>query len=161
MAVEDVDEVLRIEQAAFSTPWSRSAFLGELTSNPLALYIVGRLDGRIVCYGGCWLIHGEAHITNIAVDPDFRCRGYGEGICVWLLREAELRGMTRATLEVRVSNLVARELYRKLGFVPAGVRPKYYTDTQEDALIMWKEGLRTGDKGQGTSDKGQATRGEL
>jgi len=141
MTVEDVDEVLSIEQVAFSTPWSRSAFLGELTSNPLALYFVGRLEGRIVCYGGCWLIHGEAHITNIAVAPGFRGRGFGEGVCVWLMREAAHRGMTRATLEVRVSNLVARELYRKLGFVPAGVRPNYYTDTQEDALIMWKEGL--------------------
>ncbi len=141
MQVEDVDEVLCIEQASFKTPWSRSAFLQELTANPLALYFVGRLDGRIVSYGGCWLIHGEAHITNIAVAPDFRGRGYGEGICLYVIREAGLRGMTRATLEVRVSNLTARELYRKLGFVPAGVRPKYYTDTQEDALIMWKEGL--------------------
>ncbi|MBT9176735.1 MAG: Ribosomal-protein-alanine acetyltransferase [Firmicutes bacterium] len=141
MTVEDIDAVLHIEQVSFTTPWSRGAFLRELTSNPLALYFVGRLDERIVSYGGCWLIHGEAHITNVAVDPDFRGMGFGEGLCLWLMREASLRGMTRATLEVRVSNMAARKLYQKLGFLLAGVRPKYYTDTQEDALILWKDKL--------------------
>ncbi|MBT9133680.1 MAG: Ribosomal-protein-alanine acetyltransferase [Firmicutes bacterium] len=141
MTVEDIDAVLHIEQVSFTTPWSRGAFLSELTSNPLALYFVGRLDERVVSYGGCWLIHGEAHITNVAVDPGFRGMGFGEGLCLWLMREASLRGMTRATLEVRVSNVAARKLYQKLGFLPVGVRPKYYTDTQEDALIMWKDKL--------------------
>jgi len=143
MTVEDIDAVLYIERLSFTTPWSRNAFLQELTANSLAMYFVGRLGDIIVCYGGCWLIHDEAHITNVAVDPQFRGKGYGAGICRWLMSEASLRGMTRATLEVRVSNVAARELYRKMGFLPAGVRPNYYTDTKEDALIMWKEGLDT------------------
>jgi len=145
MTIEDIDEVVTIEQVSFRTPWTYGAFLGELTSNPVAMYLVGRVAGRIACYGGCWFIHDEAHITNVAVHPDFRGLGYGEGICRMLMREGALRGVTRATLEVRVSNISAQKLYQKLGFLPVGVRPKYYTDTQEDALIMWKEGLSTSD----------------
>lgn len=141
MTVSDIDEVVAIEQLSFRTPWSRNAFYGELTQNPVAMYIVGRIEGRIVCYAGTWLIHGEAHITNVAVHPEARGRNVGEALCVYLMAEAASRGMSRATLEVRVSNEAAQRLYRKLGFCPVGVRPGYYTDTNEDALIMWKDGL--------------------
>lgn len=143
MTLVDIDDVLYIEQRSFLTPWSRQAFEGELTQNPVAFYLVGKLDGRIVCYAGAWLIHGEAHITNIAVHPDYRGLNLGEAMCLTMLRAVAKRGMTRATLEVRVSNIVAQNLYKKLGFYPVGVRPGYYTDTSEDALIMWKDDLGT------------------
>lgn len=141
MTVDDIDDVVAIEKLSFRTPWSRKAFHGELTQNPVAMYLVGRVDGRVVCYAGAWLIHGEAHITNVAVHPEFRGRHLGEATCLYLMAEAAKRGMHRATLEVRVSNEVAQRLYRKLGFYSVGVRPGYYTDTNEDALIMWKDGL--------------------
>ena len=141
MILEDIDDVLVIEQRSFLTPWSRNAFVGELTQNPIAFYLVGRVDGRIVCYAGSWLIHGEAHITNIAVHPDFRGLNIGESTCRTLLGAVAARGMLKATLEVRVSNIVAQKLYLKLGFISAGVRPGYYTDTNEDAIIMWKDNL--------------------
>jgi len=145
MTLDDVDDVLVIEQRSFFTPWSRNAFVGELTQNPVAFYLVGRIEGRIVCYAGSWLIHGEAHITNIAVHPDYRGLNIGESMCRALLRAVAARGMDKATLEVRVSNTVAQNLYLKLGFYSAGVRPGYYTDTNEDALIMWKDHLNQGE----------------
>jgi len=138
MVLEDIDDVLVIEQRSFLTPWSRNAFVGELTQNPVAFYLVGRVGGRIVCYAGSWLIHGEAHITNIAVHPDYRGFNIGESTCRALLEEVAARGMVKATLEVRASNIVAQKLYHKLGFSSAGIRPGYYTDTNEDAIIMWK-----------------------
>lgn len=141
MTLEDIDEVLAIEQKSFFTPWSRNAFVGELTQNPLALYLVGHMGENIVCYAGSWLIHGEAHITNIAVHPNYRGLNIGEAMCRSLLVEVAARGMVKATLEVRVSNTVAQNLYRKLGFNSVGVRPGYYTDTNEDAIIMWKDNI--------------------
>lgn len=141
MILEDIGDVLVIEQRSFLTPWSRNAFVGELTQNPIAFYIVGRVDGRIVCYAGSWLIHGEAHITNIAVHPDYRGQNIGESTCRALLGAVAARGMVKATLEVRVSNIVAQTLYLKLGFNSAGIRPGYYTDTNEDAIIMWKDNI--------------------
>lgn len=145
MMLEDIDDVLVIEQRSFLTPWSRNAFVGEVTQNPIAFYLVGRVDGHIVCYAGSWLIHGEAHITNIAVHPDYRGQNIGESTCRALLGAVAARGMVRATLEVRVSNIVAQKLYLKLGFISAGIRPGYYTDTNEDAIIMWKDNLRPED----------------
>ena len=141
MTESDIDEVLIIEQLSFRTPWSRQAFIGELANNPLAHYLVGRFDSRLVCYGGAWMFLGEAHVTNVAVHPDFRGLGLGEAICRALMAEARALGIERMTLEVRFSNTVAQELYRKLGFYSAGVRPGYYTDTKEDALIMWNDNL--------------------
>lgn len=141
MLPNDVEEVLKIEKESFPTPWSRGAFIGELTQNPLALYLVGKFEGRLVCYAGAWLIHGEAHITNIAVAASERGKGCGEAMCRALLAAVYARGATKATLEVRLSNLPAQSLYQKLGFRAVGVRPGYYTDTNEDALIMWQEDL--------------------
>lgn len=143
MQLSDIDAVLRIEQQAFPTPWSRNAFIGELTQNPLAIYVVGRTQSTVACYAGTWLIHGEAHITNVAVDPAVRGMGYGEAVCRGLLARVKELGATKATLEVRTSNMVAQQLYHKLGFRPVGVRPGYYTDTNEDALIMWKDDLQS------------------
>jgi ribosomal-protein-alanine N-acetyltransferase len=97
----------------------------------------------VVGYGGLWLMVDEAHVTSIAVRPDFRGRGLGELVMLTLFEIAVRLGARWVTLEVRVSNQVARRLYTKLGFREAGIRPRYYTDNNEDAVIMWSEELRS------------------
>lgn len=141
MQVADIDSVLSIEHLCFPTPWSRFAFQTELTENHFALYIVGKVAGRIVAYAGTWIILDEAHITNVAVHPDWQGKGLGRDMLLALLACTKTRGATRATLEVRRHNPQAQQLYLKYGFTFQGVRPGYYTDTDEDALIMWKDNL--------------------
>lgn len=139
MRVADLDEVLAIEQASFSTPWSRAAYHRELITNGYATYLIGRLDGHVITYGGMWVILDEAHVTNIAVDPGFRARGAGRRTMAALEERAAQLGASRMTLEVRVSNLAARRLYEALGYHGTGVRRNYYSDTHEDAMVMWKD----------------------
>ncbi len=141
MQLADIDEVLVIEHLCFPTPWSWFAFHTELSENHYALYIVGRMGERIVAYAGAWLILDEAHITNVAVHPDWQGHGFGKQILLALLARAKAKGASRATLEVRKSNHKAQQLYLRNGFVFRGVRHRYYTDTGEDALIMWKDNL--------------------
>lgn len=137
MTLRDVDGVLRVEHRAFTAPWSRQAFLSELVDNQFARYIVAICDNRIVGYAGVWLIIDEGHVTNIAVDPDFRGLHLGEALLQTLMSSCIARGIIRMTLEVRVSNTVAQRLYEKFGFEGVGVRKGYYTDNGEDASIMW------------------------
>ncbi len=141
MDLSDIPAVLEIERRSFPTPWSERAFLSELTQNAYAHYVVGLVGGRVIAYGGMWLILDEAHVTNIAVHPDYRGRGLGHRLLLELERRAASHGCTRMTLEVRPSNAKAQKLYRQHGFVPRGLRPGYYTDTHEDAIIMWKDHL--------------------
>ncbi len=142
MTLADVDDVAEIERQSFPIPWSRAAFVDELTRNERALYIVVRDEsGTAAGYGGMWLVCEEAHVTNVAVRSDRRRRGAGTAIMIALMGMAQARGASRMTLEVRVSNRPAQELYRRLGFVPAGVRPRYYMDNREDALIMWLDDI--------------------
>ncbi|MGE5554030.1 MAG: ribosomal protein S18-alanine N-acetyltransferase [Betaproteobacteria bacterium] len=139
MEVGDVEEVLAIEQASFPTPWSRLAFLSELLENERAVYLVAREEGKVIGYAGMWRILDEGHITNLAVHPDARRRGVGRRLLDALCNLAVARGLRRLTLEVRVSNVAAQHLYESFGFLPAGVRPGYYQDNNEDALIMWRD----------------------
>ncbi len=143
MELTHLDEVLQIEEKSFPTPWSRYAFTCELLDNDFARYFCLMHDDRIVGYMGLWVILDEAHITNVAIHPDYRNRRLGE----LLMREVAWRcqtfGIVRMTLEVRVSNYPAQSLYKRLGFVSAGTRKGYYTDTKEDAIIMWKDLLST------------------
>ncbi|MFD1954152.1 ribosomal protein S18-alanine N-acetyltransferase [Paenibacillus thailandensis] len=139
MILADIPAVEEIEQEAFATPWTVEAFMNELTNNMFAKYIVMEQDGELIGYGGMWVIVDEAHVTNIAVRADCRGRGYGEQLMKELQRKAVSFGADRMTLEVRVTNTVAQNLYRKLGFEPSGLRPGYYSDNNEDALIMWAE----------------------
>jgi ribosomal-protein-alanine N-acetyltransferase len=141
MYLTDLESVLRIERGSFPTPWSRSAFQTELVDNTFAVYLVLDFHGRVVAYGGMWLILDEAHVTNVAVDPEFRGHGFGEQMMEGLIDRARAQGARRMTLEVRRSNTVAQNLYQKLGFVQLGVRRGYYTDTHEDAFIMWRDPL--------------------
>ncbi|RXZ81498.1 ribosomal-protein-alanine N-acetyltransferase [Paenibacillaceae bacterium] len=147
MQLGDIPSVFRIEQEAFTSPWSEEAFHSELTSNHFARYMVMVHDREIIGYGGMWTIMDEAHITNIAVRSDYRGLGLGERLLREVQRTAVFFGMSRMTLEVRVSNERAQNLYRKLGFEPSGLRPQYYSDNNEDALIMWAE-LETSLKGE-------------
>jgi [ribosomal protein S18]-alanine N-acetyltransferase len=141
MRLEDLDEVQRIELASFSTPWPSNAYRSELETNRLASYVVARIDGRVVAYGGMWLMADEAHITTFAVHPGWRRQRIGERLLLAFLDLARDRHAREATLEVRLSNVAARRLYEKYGFRPVGLRPRYYSDNNEDALIMTTEPL--------------------
>ncbi|MBO8171652.1 MAG: ribosomal protein S18-alanine N-acetyltransferase [Bacillaceae bacterium] len=137
MTLDDIDAIFEVEQKSFAVPWSRDAFYNELTRNQFAHYLVVEWEGKVVGYGGMWLIIDEAHITNIAIHPEARGRKFGEQLLRRLLEVAEQKGANRVTLEVRRSNQIAQNLYKKLGFYAVGIRPQYYTDNKEDAIIMW------------------------
>jgi ribosomal-protein-alanine N-acetyltransferase len=137
MTLQDLDRIIEIEQLSFTLPWSRSSFYQELTNNPYARYIVLEYDGQVIGYCGMWLVMDEAHITNIAVLPQFRGKKLGEALMRQAMALAREEGAKTMTLEVRVSNVVAQSLYRKLGFLNGGIRKRYYSDNQEDALVMW------------------------
>src|SRR6476659_10825911 len=142
MAVDDLAEVQAIEKASFSSPWPPHAYRSELESNRLAQYLVARVDDEVAGYGGMWLMVDEAHITTFAVHPSWRRQRIGERLLLAFLDLAVDRRAREATLEVRLSNLPARRLYEKYGFRPVGLRPRYYSDDNEDALIMTTDGLR-------------------
>ena len=128
--------VQAIEQASFTAPWPPHAYRSELESNRLAHYLVARVGDDVAAYGGMWLMVDEAHITTFAVHPAWRRQRIGERLLLAFLDVAVDRGAHEATLEVRLSNLAARKLYEKYGFRPVGLRPRYYSDDSEDALIM-------------------------
>ena len=141
MTMSDLNKVMDVERASFPTPWSREAFVRELTENAFAVYVVGKLGRKIVGYAGMWLIINEAHVTNIAVHPEYRRRHFGERLLQELIDRAKRNDCDRMTLEVRTGNSGAQTMYRRFGFVEQGIRRRYYTDTGEDAIIMWKDEL--------------------
>jgi [ribosomal protein S18]-alanine N-acetyltransferase len=147
MAVEDLPAIHEIERSSFTTPWPSHAYRTEIETNRLAHYRVIRVAGRIAGYAGIWIMVDEAHVTTFAVSPAWRRRGIGERLLSAMLDLAIERGAREATLEVRLSNLPARRLYEKYGFRPLGIRPRYYSDDNEDALIMTTEPLREGRMG--------------
>ncbi len=136
MGVEDLAAVQEIERESFSTPWPPNAYREELRTNRLAYYVVARHGDQIVGFAGLWMQVDEAHITTFATRTAWRRQGVGERMLVALLEYAQSRGAREATLEVRPSLFGARHLYEKFGFELVGVRPRYYTDNNEDALIM-------------------------
>ena len=141
MGLDDLPAIHAIEQASFTSPWPPHAYQSELESNRLAHYLVARVGDTVAGYGGMWLMVDEAHITTFAVHPAWRRQKIGERLLVAFLDIAMDRGAHEATLEVRLSNLPARKLYEKYGFRPVGLRPRYYSDDNEDALIMTTEAL--------------------
>ncbi len=136
MRLKDLDEVAALEEATFARPWSRESFRQELTRNVAARYLVAEENGRVIGYAGAWIILDESHITNIAVAEDVRGRGIGRKLTEELLRVLSNLGAGYATLEVRVSNLRAQNLYQSLGFISVGKRKRYYEDNNEDAYLM-------------------------
>ncbi len=136
MRVEDLDQVLAIERASFTMPWSRGAFLYEMQLIRVARCWVTRDAGRVVGYLCVWEIADELHVTNIAVRPDARRRGIGRDLLGTAIADARARGFRVVALEVRPSNEEARALYDSFGFHVVGRRRGYYYDTGEDALVM-------------------------
>lgn len=145
MTLADISAVHRIERASFPLPWPDYAFRQELESNRLAHSLVVRIGNRPVAYAGIWMMVDEAHITTFAVLPDWRRKGIGARLLLAMLRLAQEHGARVATLEVRVSNVPARSLYQRFGFRPVGIRPRYYSDNHEDALIMTSAPLGSAD----------------
>ncbi|RKQ17044.1 ribosomal protein S18-alanine N-acetyltransferase [Ureibacillus endophyticus] len=138
MTPEDVEAVHQIELASFPTPWTLDSFHYEMRENPYAYYIVAEAnDGNIIGFCGMWVIIDSAQITNVAVIESARGQKIGEGLMREAIKVAKERGVEVLSLEVRVSNIIAQNLYRKLGFQDGGIRKGYYTDNQEDALVMW------------------------
>lgn len=166
MRLDDLKEVLAIERVAFPVPWSLRTYRWELTANDRACYLVVRQRqpkseseeksprpglgaairrvlrlkatdrSPVLGYGGFWLVADEAHIGTLAVHPHWRRRGLGALLLAALLDKAVEMGAVVATLEVRASNVAARNLYRSFGFEQAGLNRHYYRDNGEDALIM-------------------------
>ena len=142
MTADDIPAVQLVENASFPVPWPANAFRHELTQNKNAHYIVAREGDRIIAYAGLWLALDEAHITTFAVLPEYRRRRIGERLLVRLFDMATELKAEWLTLEVRASNFPAQRLYEKYGFHAAGIRRRYYSDNNEDAIIMWTERLR-------------------
>ena len=143
MSVDDIPAVHAIESASFPTPWPPYAFRQELETNRMAHYLVVRAGERVIAYAGIWLMVDEAHVTTFAVLPAYRRRGVGGLLMSGLMALSADTGATVLTLEVRLGNVAARQLYQRFGFRPVGVRPRYYSDNGEDALIMTTERLDT------------------
>ncbi|HBY99575.1 MAG TPA: ribosomal-protein-alanine N-acetyltransferase [Chloroflexi bacterium] len=172
METRDIPAIMEIERASFTTPWSASAYRHELERNELAHYFVllprealeGAIEHRapslrdrisrwllginpsgrpVMGYAGYWLMAGEAHISTIALDPTWRSKGLGEYLLLRTIEAAIADGADLVTLEVRVSNTRAQNLYEKYGFDVVGRRKRYYHDNNEDALIMTVEGVQS------------------
>lgn len=137
MRLSDLSGVLEVERDSFALPWSEQSFRDEIEKNPLSTYLVAVKGDAVLGYVGAWKILDEGHITNIAVKKSHRGRGIGELLLSNLIDEFAKESIASITLEVRVSNVPAQNLYKKLGFLSAGTRPNYYEDNREDALIMW------------------------
>lgn len=139
MRIADIAAVVAIEEEAFATPWTAEIFQHELTGNDYAHYIVAQHNDEVIGHVGMWLVLDECHITNVAVRQHMRGNGIGEALmleAIALCKEKDVRLMT---LEVRMTNDTAQALYRKLGFKDGGIRKNYYTDNNEDGLVMWVE----------------------
>jgi ribosomal-protein-alanine N-acetyltransferase len=142
-----IPQVLDIERRVYPRPWTMTLFLSEIVQRSTRFYIVARAHRRVVGYAGLMVFGDEAHVTNIAVDPDAHRRKVAARLLYALISEARRRGATACTLEVRVANHAAQGLYQQFGFAPVGIRKNYYAETNEDALIMWAEGLQTAEYG--------------
>lgn len=148
MTIADIDGVMEVERLSYLTPWSRDAFLSEIMQT-YTIYLIARDGEKVVGIAGMHVVWEDSHVTNIAVHPLYRGRSLGERLMQELIQRAHKRGARRMTLEVRSSNTPAQSLYRKLGFItaPGAIRKGYYTDTNEDAVIMWKDPLVDDEQG--------------
>lgn len=139
-----VRAILEIEEQVYPKPWTAGVFTSEIDQvrSGNRYYVVGLSEGVLVGYGGLMFVADEAHITNIAVEPSRRRRGFARQLLAHLVETAIDREVQALTLEVRVSNEAAIGLYREFGFAPAGIRQKYYENT-EDALVMWAHDVQS------------------
>ena len=139
-----LDDVLAIEEASFTNPWTREMYMAELENAGVSYcYLARNAEGQIVGFCSFWRVMDELHINNLAVLPRDRRGGAATALLEHVLREGARLGAARATLEVRRSNEPARILYERFGFAVAGIRRAYYTKPVEDAIVLWREGLGT------------------
>ncbi len=136
----DLDQIHTLENICFEVPWSFEMLYEDICTNRGTVYYVVEEEGKVVGYGGMWIILDEAHITNVCILPEKRRLGYATLLMKKLCDKAESLGADNMTLEVRVSNHDALHLYKKCGFAIHGLRKKYYSNNNEDAYIMWREG---------------------
>jgi ribosomal-protein-alanine N-acetyltransferase len=135
--------VLRIESSVYPRPWSLGLFNSELSLKGSRSYRVAKVGSSVIGYAGLMHVAGEAHVTTLAVDPRFHRCQVGSRLLLALAHTARAWGCSGLTLEVRMGNTAAQELYRRFGFAPAGVRKGYYAETGEDALVMWAHDVDT------------------
>lgn len=141
MSKSDIADVLEIERASFPSPWSRSGFEDILTREYSRAYVIKGTYGerfRVIGYICLWMFLDEMHILNLAIHSEFRRQGLGKKLIEYAVNLAQTRGIRWATLEVRQSNHPAITLYKKMGFKSVRLRPRYYIDNREDALVMEK-----------------------
>ena len=131
--------IYELSKICFSIPWSLDSISNEV-ENPLAKYVIAQdlSTEEIIGYAGVWIVAGEGDITNIAVNPSYRKQGIASNILKKLFEVCKENNCSDITLEVRVSNIPAQNLYKKFNFKEEGIRKKYYSDNGEDAMIMWK-----------------------
>lgn len=142
MQKSQIDEVLKIEEQAYGDHhWSKDSFYGELSNDLAHYYSAFDLENNLVGYAGSWQILDEAHITTIAVKPEFQRKKIGEALLDKILANCYKNEIKYITLEVRASNTPAISLYEKYGFKSLGTRKGYYQNNNEDALIMWTENI--------------------
>jgi [ribosomal protein S18]-alanine N-acetyltransferase len=144
-SAEQIDDVLAIEEASFTNPWTREMYVSELENQTVSHCLLARDgEGRVIGFCSYWRVLDELHINNLAVLPKYRRAGAASSLLARALAEGAEQGAERATLEVRRSNEVALQLYERFGFSVAGVRRGYYSSPAEDALILWRECLSGG-----------------
>ena len=139
----EIDAVLAIEQASFTSPWTKEMYLSELENPDVSFFYLAKTADSRVIVGFCsfWRVLDELHINNLAVAPEYRRAQAGTALLTRVLEDGAKMGAVRATLEVRQSNEPAQRLYERFGFTVAGVRRAYYSHPVEDALVLWKERL--------------------
>lgn len=135
----DLDLLLQLETEIFSLPWSRASLRAELEGRPGRIALLAELDGRAAGFAFGWRVADELHVVTVAVSEWARRRGVGRALLGGLLEAPEALGVALATLEVRSGNEPAKALYRELGFTDVAVRPGYYPDTHEDALVLVRQ----------------------
>ena len=139
---DEIDAVLAIEEASFTSPWTREMYLAEFDNHGVSYFYLARNTNRdIVGFCSFWRILDELHINNLAVAPEHRRSRAATELLTRVLEDGAKLGAKRATLEVRRSNEPAQQLYERFGFSVAGVRRDYYSNPVEDALVLWRDGL--------------------
>ena len=139
MRKEDIFQVSQIEKLSFPSPWSCGIFSSELDEKNFTFYYVMEYQDEVIAYTGYWKLANEAHLVNLAVYPAFRRKGLGSKLLKYVLEKAQNQGLDTITLEVRRFNLAAQKFYERFDFKKIAVRPGYYVETGEDALVYWKK----------------------
>lgn len=143
-SLDDLDGVLAVEHVSFTNPWTREMYVADLKNEGVSFIYLARDDARrIIGFCSFWRVFEELHINNVAVLPEHRRGGIARRMLINVLDDGARAGVRRALLEVRRSNVAARQLYEELGFSVAGVRRDYYSHPVEDALVLWRENLAT------------------